>query len=222
MLLLFCFVIVDPIFCDRPFILWAFFCLMTLAHIVGADVTETNKWPCMTIMLFTGDHSLGTRKTQTLFKDTNIILFLQSHLQVDSLILWFDLRDRTFFFSTFCGVFKVFITNLPSTCWLPRISGQFCDGSFSKRRKVTIWHQQKRWVFFFDLGPLLGPCASPFPRTFGLATCSPWKPTTKLSMPRSVWLLIVRLSIPCPLPLFCPIHYIGQVRLDGWSFMYWG
>ena len=132
MLLLFCLVIVDPIFCDRPFILWAFFCLMTLAHIVGADVTETNKWPCLTIMLFTGDHSLGTRKTQTLFKDTNIILFLQSHLQVDSLILWFDLRDRTFFFSTFCGVFKVFITNLPSTCWLPRISGQFCDGSFSK------------------------------------------------------------------------------------------
>ena len=97
MLLLFCFVIVDPIFCDRPFILWAFFCLMTLAHIVGADVTETNKWPCLTIMLFTGDHSLGTSKTQTLFKDTNIILFLQSHLQVDSLILWFDLRDRTFF-----------------------------------------------------------------------------------------------------------------------------
>ena len=30
------------------------------------------------------------------------------------------------------GVLKVFITNLPSTCWLARISGQFCDGSFSK------------------------------------------------------------------------------------------
>ena len=29
-------------------------------------------------------------------------------------------------------VLKVFITNLPSTCWLARISGQFCDGSFSK------------------------------------------------------------------------------------------
>ena len=105
---------------------------MTLAHIVGADVTETNKWPCLTIMLFTGDHSLGTRKTQTLFKETNIILFLQSHLQVDSLILCFDLRDITFIFSTFCGVFKVFITNLLSTCWLAWISGQFCDGCFSK------------------------------------------------------------------------------------------
>ena len=26
---------------------------------------------------------------------------------------------------------------------------------------MTIWHQQKRWVFFFDLGPLLGTCDLP-------------------------------------------------------------
>ena len=24
---------------------------------------------------------------------------------------------------------------------------------------VTIWHQQKRWVFFFDYRPLQDPCA---------------------------------------------------------------
>ena len=23
---------------------------------------------------------------------------------------------------------------------------------------VKIWHQQKRWVFFFDYGPLQDPC----------------------------------------------------------------
>ena len=23
---------------------------------------------------------------------------------------------------------------------------------------MTVWHQQKRWVFFFDLGPLQDPC----------------------------------------------------------------
>ena len=23
---------------------------------------------------------------------------------------------------------------------------------------VTIWHQQKRWVFFFEYGPLQDPC----------------------------------------------------------------
>ena len=125
MLLLFCLVIVDPIFCDRPFILWAFFCLMTLAHIVGADVTETNKWPCLTIMLFTGDHSLGTSKTQTLFKDTNIILFLQSHLQVDSLILWFDLRDRTFFSPPFAEFLKYLLPICLARVGFPGFLGNF-------------------------------------------------------------------------------------------------
>ena len=35
---------------------------------------------------------------------------------------------------------------------------------------VTIWHQQKRWVFFFDYGPLQDPCV----QNFELESIVPW------------------------------------------------
>ena len=56
---------------------------------------------------------------------------------------------------------------------------------------MTVWHQQKRWVFFFSLGPLKGP--------FRTHVCE------RFPAQVSVKQLISSTSPPPPPPFQCPV-----------------
>ena len=102
---------------------------------VGADVTQTHKWHCLTIILFWRGLALGKKRKH--LPEIHISHHTQKHfLTFSGTPPWgfnrFSSHRVLYSLPGGGGVLKVFITNLPSTCWLLRISGQFCDGSFSK------------------------------------------------------------------------------------------
>ena len=114
----------------------SFFCLMTLAHIVCWCRCNTD-----TQMTLSDNHTFWegpcTGKKRKHLPEIHISHHTQKHfLTFSGTPPWgfnrFSSHRVLYSLPGGGGVLKVFITNLPSTCWLLRISGQFCDGSFSK------------------------------------------------------------------------------------------
>ena len=113
----------------------SFLCLMTLAHIVCWSRCNTD------IQMTLSDNDTHRKEPFGMEKTLNIRILLLSRLaqlvpclpKQIGVSLWIATQFYVHIYPLPQGrVLKVFITNLPSTCWLPRISGQFCDGSFSK------------------------------------------------------------------------------------------
>ena len=102
----------------------SFFCLMTLAHIVCWSRCNTDIQ-----MTLSDDNTFFERLDNNAFWEAFSKSWHPKTLHSLETLSEFNVRIYP---PAWGGVLKVFITNLPSTCWLPRISGQFCDGSFSK------------------------------------------------------------------------------------------